>query len=214
MPTNNAITWSWITSASPSQCSTHTHIHKHSTLHPTNHPSTECMPNINDVIWFDVVTISGCLRHQWNHNNIRKSTQRHILSFIVVRLYWFCLSTNERFSSSSSSVCTQNEMRQKAIHSLYSVCSVQWDTHTCMCVHFESIAQIERACCFFLVSSHRRRRCGVLNWVFRVQKSRPYKSGKRICVCDCVWWVYELYQTISVEFVSKALSLSLVQSDG
>lgn len=68
------------------------HTHKHNT--PTIQPSIECITNINDVIWFDFVTISGCRRHRRNNNN-NQSIQTHtvqrrkVYPFFIVRLYWF-----------------------------------------------------------------------------------------------------------------------------
>lgn len=77
-----------------------------------------------------------------------------------------CISLNAFFFSLAviDIVCIQNEMRQKAVDSLYTIHYNQRDRYICIYVRIlKSIAQIERVCCFYLVLSHRRRRCGILN---------------------------------------------------
>lgn len=136
-------------------------MHEQSTLHPTSHPSTECMPNINDVIWFDFVTISGCRRHRWNNNNNNAiNNQKHTASHFIL---WRCALVLVRFEYERTLffffffflffalidvVCTQNEMRQKAVDSLYSVRSVQCDRY--MCVYISKVLRKLSECAAFI----------------------------------------------------------------
>lgn len=147
--------------------------HTPTSIHLSIH-RMQCITNINDVISFDFVTISGCRRHRLKitRNNIRGCVSLYpFLRYMPLSHVWY---TNERFFASVYIVCTQKWNETEFRRSIVFAFPYSKD--------IGNIAQNKCAPFICLVLSHRRQTCGILNWVFRVKKGGPYNE-KRTCVC-------------------------------